>query len=111
MPIPPTAGVIDVHPAGALKLTNVVLPGTSSVSVTLDAASGPMLRTLIVYVMFSPGSTAAGDAVFVTSRSASADARAGAVSAALQTSSMSARHRNPARPARGPIHDCATIRP
>jgi len=48
VPVPPTAGVDGVQPAGALNETKVVLAGTASLSVTLAASLGPLFATLIV---------------------------------------------------------------
>src|SRR6266850_641778 len=48
VPVPPTAGVAVVHPAGATKETKVVPAGTLSVRLTLAAASGPAFVTVIV---------------------------------------------------------------
>src|SRR5207248_2044154 len=41
VPVPPTAGVMVVQPAGAMKETKVVPTGTTSVSVTAWAWQGP----------------------------------------------------------------------
>ena len=46
-PVPPTAGVVDVHPAGAEKETKVVFAGTASVIEMFDAGDGPPLLTWI----------------------------------------------------------------
>lgn len=48
VPVPPTAGVAVVHPAGAVNETNVVFAGTVSFSVAVDAAEGPAFVTPIV---------------------------------------------------------------
>jgi hypothetical protein len=48
VPVPPTAGVVELHPAGAVSETNVAAAGVTSVSATLAAASGPSLLTTIV---------------------------------------------------------------
>ena len=50
VPVPPTAGDVIVQP-GALAETNVVLAGVGSVTVTVDAFSGPGLLTVIEYAM------------------------------------------------------------
>src|SRR5439155_1115602 len=43
VPVPPTVGVVDVKPTGAVKDTKVVPVGTASVSATLCASLGPVL--------------------------------------------------------------------
>src|SRR5215212_9991490 len=47
-PPPPTAGVVQVHPAGADRLTKVIPAGTGSESKAATASSGPKLRTLML---------------------------------------------------------------
>src|SRR4029453_7396092 len=47
VPVLPTTGVVQVHPAAAASETNVVLAGMTSVSVAEVAASGPSLRTVM----------------------------------------------------------------
>lgn len=42
-PVPPTAGVVQVQPAGAETDAKVVLVGTASRKLTADAADGPLL--------------------------------------------------------------------
>jgi hypothetical protein len=69
-PFPPTVGVTHVHPAGDASETNVVPDGTTSVTVTTVAASGPALATCMRYVRFPPGATGSGESVFVIERSA-----------------------------------------
>jgi hypothetical protein len=51
--------------------TNVVEAGRLSVTVIDDAAAGPLLVTVIVYVTSGPVETELPDAVFVIARSAS----------------------------------------
>jgi len=48
LPVPPTAGVVHVHPEGAASETNVVLAGTPSTKAALSAALGPLLVTTCV---------------------------------------------------------------
>jgi hypothetical protein len=48
LPVLPTAGVVQVHPEGADKETNVVLLGTASAKTALSAALGPLLVTTCV---------------------------------------------------------------
>lgn len=48
LPVPPTAGDVQVQPLGAVTERNVVLVGTASVSVTLAALLGPLLVTPMV---------------------------------------------------------------
>jgi hypothetical protein len=48
VPVPPTAGVVQVHPAGASTDWNVVLAGVTSVKVTPVAAAGPLFVTVCV---------------------------------------------------------------
>src|SRR5438477_9726588 len=48
VPLPPTGGIVQDHPAGAASEMNVVLFGVSNVSTTFSASSGPSLFALIV---------------------------------------------------------------
>ena len=48
VPVPPTAGVVQVKPAGAVSDWNVIPAGIVSVTCTVDAASGPLFVTTIV---------------------------------------------------------------
>jgi hypothetical protein len=48
LPLLPTAGVVQVQPAGVAMETNVVLLGTASTRVALSAALGPLLVTTCV---------------------------------------------------------------
>ena len=45
-PVPPTAGVVQVHPAGADTDANVEFAGTASWKLTPVAAAGPLLVTV-----------------------------------------------------------------
>lgn len=47
VPVVPTAGVVTVHPPGAITDTNVVLAGSVSVTDTAAASFGPALVTVI----------------------------------------------------------------
>src|SRR6266511_1013422 len=75
--VPPTGGE-HVHPAPGVTETNVVPAGVASEREVFDAAFGPALVTLIVYVMFDPATTGSGESTFETERSAVA-ATAGSV--------------------------------
>jgi hypothetical protein len=46
VPVAPTAGVVQVQPAGAEYDAKVVLVGTASVKVKLEADPGPLLVTV-----------------------------------------------------------------
>ena len=70
-PVPPTAGVVRDHPAGAAIETNVVPVGTPSVN-CVTASEGPALSTVIVYVMLLPAVTGSGESVLVTDKLADA---------------------------------------
>jgi hypothetical protein len=48
LPVPPTDGVVQLHPAGAAMETNVVFAGTASTIEALSAALGPLLVTICV---------------------------------------------------------------
>ena len=50
LPVPPTAGFVEVQPAAGVTDSNVVFAGTANVSWAFEAACGPALRTVIVYV-------------------------------------------------------------
>jgi hypothetical protein len=71
VPAAPTAGVVHVNAGPAIWVdeTKVVPAGSRSESVTVAAALGPALATVIVYARLVPGVTVAG-AVFVTETSA-----------------------------------------
>src|SRR6266511_2941930 len=77
VPVPPTGGE-HVHPAPGVTETNVVPAGVASEREVFDAAFGPALVTVIVYVMFDPATTGSGESTFETERSAVA-ATAGSV--------------------------------
>jgi len=70
VPVPPTAGVVHVHPAGVASETNVVPAGRVSVRVAAAALLGPALVAVIVYVRLVPATTGLGLPVLVTDRSA-----------------------------------------
>ena len=70
VPVEPTAGVVHVQPAGVAIDWNVVCDGNGSFMVTVAAAFGPALLTVIVYVNVAPGATGSGEAVLVMERSA-----------------------------------------
>src|SRR5438046_1320786 len=72
VPGEPTAGVVQVQPAGVGIDWNVVSSGSGSFMVTLAAAFGPALLTPMVYVRVPPGRTGSGESVSVMARSASA---------------------------------------
>jgi hypothetical protein len=48
VPVAPTAGVVQVHPAGASTDWNVVFTGVASVNATPVAAAGPLFVTVCV---------------------------------------------------------------
>src|SRR5438270_10195186 len=48
VPVPPTAGVVQVHPAGCEIDWKVVFAGVASVNVAPDAAAGPLFVTVCV---------------------------------------------------------------
>src|SRR5262245_52013444 len=66
VPVPPTAGVAIVHPAGALAATNVVFGGMASVTIVSAAGLGPALVTARVYVRSCPATTGFGLAALVS---------------------------------------------
>jgi hypothetical protein len=47
-PVLPTAGVVQVQPAGASTDSNVVFSGVASVKLTAEAAAGPLLVIVCV---------------------------------------------------------------
>src|SRR4029077_18653300 len=69
VPVPPTAGVEQFHPAGAVTDWNVVWAGVGSTSCTPVAEAGPLFVTVTVYVMFCPVATDPGAPDFVTDTS------------------------------------------
>ena len=48
LPVPPTAGVVHVHPTGAETEANVVFVGVASVKLAPEAALGPLLVIVCV---------------------------------------------------------------
>jgi hypothetical protein len=70
LPVPPTPGTTQLHPAGDVKETNVVFAGTLATRVALSAALGPLLVTTCGYVILLPAATGFGDPAFVTLKSA-----------------------------------------
>ena len=48
VPVPPTAGIVQVNPGGEERDWKVVPVGMVSVRVTLAASEGPLLVTVIV---------------------------------------------------------------
>jgi hypothetical protein len=48
LPVPPTGGLRQLHPAGAAIDTNVVFVGTTATTVALSAALGPLFVTTCV---------------------------------------------------------------
>jgi hypothetical protein len=48
VPVAPTAGVVQLQPPGAVSELKVMTGGKTSLSVTLGAASGPLLVMTIV---------------------------------------------------------------
>src|SRR5262249_47958874 len=45
LPVPPTGGSVQAHPAGVTAETKVVFVGTASVKLTVAALPGPLLVT------------------------------------------------------------------
>src|SRR5262245_45566946 len=70
VPVPPTAGVVLVQPAGAAAETNVVPAGITSVIVTVWASLAPLFVKVTVYVRFVPATTGSGESLLVIARSA-----------------------------------------
>ena len=60
VPVEPTGGVVQVHPAGARTEAKVVCDGVASVKVTPVAAAGPLFVIVCVYVMELPANTGLG---------------------------------------------------
>jgi hypothetical protein len=74
VPVPLTAGVVQLQAAGLVSDWNVVLVGIASVKLTVVAVDGPLLVMDCVYVMLALGATVEGDAELVTEMSADAGA-------------------------------------
>src|SRR6266508_2427850 len=79
VPVPPNTNDEQLHPAAGVNERKVVFAGITSLRVTagvaserevFDAAFGPALVTVIVYVMFDPATTGSGESTFETERSA-----------------------------------------
>src|ERR1700730_4424028 len=60
LPVPLTAGVVQVQPAGIARDWNVVLAGTASLNTAFTASRGALLVTVCVYVMLAPARTGFG---------------------------------------------------
>ena len=65
----PTAGVVQDQPATAGSDTNVRPAGSVVLQLALEAASGPVFATEIVYVRVLPAITGSGESLRVTARS------------------------------------------
>jgi hypothetical protein len=85
VPVPPTAGVTQVQPAGGVMLWKVMFAGTFWVSVAVPAvvAAGPRFVITWVYVTLLPAATDDADGVFVSDRSACPAAATTSVAVAL----------------------------
>jgi hypothetical protein len=70
LPVPPPAGVTQLHPAGAANPARVVFAGITVTNVALSAALGPLFVSTCVYVRLLPAATGFGDALLVTLKSA-----------------------------------------
>ena len=70
VPEAPTAGVVQLHPAGEDIDWNVVFAGTTVLKKTEAASLGPLLLTLSVYVKVPVASTRLGEAEIATATSA-----------------------------------------
>ena len=70
LPVPLTAGVVQLQPAGLVIDAKVVLVGTASENVTVVAVAGPLFFSDCVYVMVEPAATVVGEAELVTAISA-----------------------------------------
>jgi hypothetical protein len=69
-PLAPTAGWVQVQPAGADTDSNVVLTGVASVKLKPVAAAGPLFVIAWVYVMLFPEITEEGVATVASATSA-----------------------------------------
>ena len=58
--VPPTAGVMHVHPGAGVKLTKVVPVGTAVLRCAVESPLAPMLVAAIAYERFCPIVTVAG---------------------------------------------------
>jgi hypothetical protein len=70
VPVPPTGGVEQLHPLGAMIDWNPVFDGTVVANIAPPASLGPAFVTICVYVTFVPAVTGSGASVPVTLRSA-----------------------------------------
>src|SRR5437867_4243201 len=70
VPEAPTGGAVVAQPAGAVKETKVVFAGIASVSERPEESLGPLLVSVIVYVMLLPARTGSGVSIFLIARSA-----------------------------------------
>jgi hypothetical protein len=69
-PALPTAGVVQLQPAGAETDANVVVPGVASVKLRPVAAAGPLFVMTCVYVILFPARTDEGVATVLNTTSA-----------------------------------------
>src|SRR5207244_9372571 len=72
VPVVPTAGVVQVQPAGLVIDWKVVCDGSRSVTVTFAAVEGPLLVSARVEVRLAPGGTGPGGSGLVIDRSGEA---------------------------------------
>ena len=70
VPLEPTAGLVQVQPAGVTSEAKVVPAGRVSVIAAEAATVGPALDTVMLYVTVLPAPTGSGLSVIVTDRSA-----------------------------------------
>jgi hypothetical protein len=70
VPVAPTAGAVQVQPAGALTLVKSTAAGSGSVTTTVAAGTGPVLVTANAYCRLLPAATGSGASVLVIWRSA-----------------------------------------
>ena len=71
VPVAPTAGFMQVHPAAKVRELNVRFGGAAgrvSLSTTLFAVPGPLLMTVTVYEKVDGDATEYAEGVFVTAK-------------------------------------------
>ena len=71
VPPAPIAGVVQIHPSGAVSDWKFTFTASGICRCGFGAASGPAFVIAIVYVMFCPATTGSGASLAVTLRSAS----------------------------------------
>ena len=86
VPVPPTAGDVQLQPGAVETDRNVVFAGIASVRTTASAVAGPLFVAVSVYVRSCPAGTGSGVSTWVTATFALAAGEATVVAMATASS-------------------------